>query len=204
MRVLFAHGFEGSPNGGKPTHMIEELGWDVVAPVMSVKGWNIEQETEVLLELIDSDDFDLIVGSSMGGLAAANASELRPDATFGVLLIAPAFGLEEMWHKRLSISEMEYWEKKDEYPYKGFELEMTLGWDFMQTASRMSWPQLNHPTVILHGIQDDVVPIENSRRVIREQANVIELMELDDGHRMQKSKPHFQRAAEMCLDKLRT
>ena len=204
MQVLFAHGFEGSPNGGKPTHMIEELGWDVVAPVMSVKGWNIEQETEVLLELIDSDDFDLIVGSSMGGLAAANASELRPDATFGVLLIAPAFGLEEMWHKRLSISEMEYWEKKDEYPYKGFELEMTLGWDFMQTASRMSWPQLNHPTVILHGIQDDVVPIENSRRVIREQANVIELMELDDGHRMQEAKPHFQRAAEMCLDKLRT
>ena len=109
-----------------------------------------------------------------------------------------------MWHKRLSISEMEYWEKKDEYPYKGFELEMTLGWDFMQTASRMSWPQLNHPTVILHGIQDDVVPIENSRRVIREQANVIELIELDDGHRMQKSKPHFQRAAEMCLDNLRT
>ena len=204
MRVLFAHGFEGSPNGGKPTHMIEELGWDVVAPVMSVKGWNIEQETEVLLELIDSSDFDLIVGSSMGGLAAANASALRPDAEFGVLLIAPAFGLEEMWHKRLSISEMEYWEKKDEYPYKGFELEMTLGWDFMQTASRMSWPQLNHPTVILHGIQDDVVPIENSRRIAREQANVIELMELNDGHRMQESKPHFQRAAELCLDELRT
>ena len=204
MRVLFAHGFEGSPNGGKPTHMIEELGWDVVAPVMSANGWNIEQETEVLLELIDSGDFDLIVGSSMGGLAAANASALRPDAAFGVLLIAPAFGLEEMWHERLTTSEMTNWEQQDAYPYKGFELEMTLGWDFMQTASRMSWPQLNHPTVILHGIQDDVVPIENSRRVAQQQANVIELMELDDGHRMQESKPHFQRAAEMCLDKLRT
>ena len=47
MRVLFAHGFEGSPDGGKPTYMIEELGWDVVAPVMSEKGWNIEQETAV-------------------------------------------------------------------------------------------------------------------------------------------------------------
>ena len=204
MRVLFAHGFEGSPNGGKPTHMIEELGWDVVAPVMSANGWNIEQETEVLLELIDSGDFDLIVGSSMGGLAAANASALRPDAAFGVLLIAPAFGLEEMWHERLTTSEMTNWEQQDAYPYKGFELEMTLGWDFMQTASRMSWPQLNHPAVILHGIQDDVVPIENSRRVAQQQANVIELMELDDGHRMQESKPHFQRAAEMCLDKLRT
>ena len=61
MRVLFAHGFEGSPDGGKPPYMIEELGWDVVAPVMSANGWNIEQETEVLLEHIDDGGFDLVV-----------------------------------------------------------------------------------------------------------------------------------------------
>jgi len=200
MRVLFAHGFEGSPDGGKPTHMIEELGWDVVAPVMSANGWNIEQETKVLLAEIDAGDFDLVAGSSMGGLAAANASALRPDASFGLLLIAPAFGLAEMWHNRLSNSEMKLWKDTDEYEYRGFELEMILGWDFMQTAEQMSWPKLNHPTVILHGIQDDVVPIENSRRVMQEQANVVELIELDDGHRMQQSKSHFERAAELLVN----
>ena len=204
MRVLFAHGFEGSPNGGKPTHMIEKLGWDVVAPVMSSKGWNIEQETGVLLEHLDAGDFDLVVGSSMGGLAAANASALRPDVSFGLLLIAPAFGLAEMWHNRLSTSEMKQWQDTDAYEYRGFELKMTLGWDFMQTAERMSWPELNHPAVILHGIQDDVVPLENSRRVAREQSQVVELIELDDEHRMQQAKPHFRRAAEICLDALRT
>ena len=199
MRVLFAHGFEGSPDGGKPTHMIEELGWEVVAPVMSEKGWNIEQETEVLLEYIDAGDFDLIAGSSMGGLAAANASALRPDARFGLLLIAPAFGLAEMWHNRLSAPEMAEWERTDAYAYRGFELEMSLGWDFMQTAERMSWPELNHPTVILHGVQDDVVPIENSRRMSRENTNVVALMEIEDSHRMQEAKVHFARAAELCL-----
>ena len=106
MKVLFAHGFEGTPDGGKPTYMSEALGWDVVSPVMSKKGWNIEQETDVLLEYIDAGDFDIIAGSSMGGLAAANASALRPDAQFGLLLIAPAFGLAEMWHERLNPSEM--------------------------------------------------------------------------------------------------
>ncbi len=79
MKVLFAHGFEGTPDGGKPTYMREELGWDVVAPVMSDHGWNIEQQTSVLLELIDAEEFDLVAGSSMGGLAAANASQLRPE-----------------------------------------------------------------------------------------------------------------------------
>ena len=112
-----------------------------------------QQETNVLLEHLDSEKFDLVAGSSMGGLAAANASRLRPEMGFGVLLIAPAFGLEEMWYNRLSVDEMKQWETSDAYLYQGFELEMTLGWDFMQTAMEMSWPELNHPTVILHGLR---------------------------------------------------
>ena len=77
MRVLFAHGVEGSPDGSKPTYMTEELGWDLTTPVMSELGWNIEQETEVLMRILDEEGpFDLLAGSSMGGLAIANASAL--------------------------------------------------------------------------------------------------------------------------------
>lgn len=77
MRVLFAHGFESSPDGSKPTYMREELGWEVTTPVMSELGWNIEQETEVLIRILDEEGpFDLLAGSSMGGLAIANASAL--------------------------------------------------------------------------------------------------------------------------------
>ncbi len=201
MRVLFAHGFEGSPDGGKPTYMSETLGWDVVAPVMSEKGWNIEQETDVLLEYIDAGDFDLIAGSSMGGLAAANASALRPDSQFGLLLIAPAFGLAEMWRNALSDEEMGHWKQTDAraYHHHGFGHDLTLDWEFMQTAEKMSWPKLNHPTVILHGTQDDIVPIENSRRIAHEDSNVVALMEIEDGHRMQEAKGHFAKAAELCL-----
>ena len=200
MKVLFAHGFEGAPDGGKPTYMDEELGWDIVAPVMSTNGWNIKQETSVLLEHIDAGDFDLIIGSSMGGLAAANASHLRPDAKFGLILIAPAFGLAEMWSERLSEDEINHWKDTDEYLYRGFELEMTLRWDFIETAMQMSWPKINHPTVILHGNKDDIVPIENSRLVADNEPNVIALIELDDGHRMQQSKAHFATAANICLN----
>ena len=66
LRVLFAHGFEGSATGTKPTYMREALGWDVTAPLMSELGWSIESQTEVLLRHIDSGEFDLIAGSSMG------------------------------------------------------------------------------------------------------------------------------------------
>ena len=57
--------------------MTEELGWDLTTPVMSELGWNIEQETEVLIRILDEEGpFDLLAGSSMGGLAIANASAL--------------------------------------------------------------------------------------------------------------------------------
>ena len=77
--------------------MKEALGWDVTAPVMSELGWSIASQTEVLLRHLDEGDFDLVVGSSMGGLAAANASSMRPEAEVRLLLIAPAFGLAENW-----------------------------------------------------------------------------------------------------------
>ena len=155
----------------------------------------------MLLDHIDAEEFDLVAGSSMGGLAAANASALRPNARFGLLLIAPAFGLAEMWRSNLSPEEMQAWEDGDgrAYHHHGFGHDITLGWDFMQTAERMSWPELNHPTVILHGVQDDVVPIENSRRMSRENTNVVTLMEIEDSHRMQEAKVHFAKAAELCL-----
>ena len=66
MRVLFAHGFEGSPTGSKPTYMREALGWKVTAPKMSELGWSIASQTDVLIKHLDEGEYDLVVGSSMG------------------------------------------------------------------------------------------------------------------------------------------
>lgn len=195
IRVLFAHGFEGTPEGSKPSYMRDELGWDVVAPSMSELGWTIEQETEVLLRIIDEDGpFDIIAGSSMGGLAAANASNLRPDEKFSLLLIAPAFGLGDLWREGAKPEGLAQWEKDGSIPYfmNGLGIEVTLNWEFFLSAERMSWPKLNHPTVILHGNLDDIVPIENSRKVAKEDAHVVELIEIEDEHRMQKARFQFE------------
>lgn len=198
VKVLFAHGFEGTPNGSKPTYMADEFGWEVISPKMSELGWTIEQETEVLLRVLDEDGpFDLIAGSSMGGLAAANASALRPDENFALLLIAPAFGLADLWRKGAGEDGLAEWKEHGEAPYfhHGFEENIMLGWDFMESAELMSWPELAHPTVILHGTEDDVVPIENSRKVAAG-SELVELVEIEDGHRMLKSLDHLASAVE--------
>jgi len=183
--VLFAHGFEGSPTGSKPTYMVEALGWDVTAPKMSELGWSIASQTEVLIRLLDKGDFDLVVGSSMGGLAAANASSMRPQAETRLLLLAPAFGLAENW-EGMEETGRSAWKTTGERRYTGYELDIVLPWEFMESAEKMSWPRPAHPTAIMHGKYDEVVPISFSRRVAEGCENV-SLHETDDSHRMKES-----------------
>ena len=183
--MLFAHGFEGSPTGSKPTYMTEALGWDVTAPKMSELGWSIASQTEVLIRLLDKGDFDLVIGSSMGGLAAANASSMRPQTETRLLLIAPAFGLAENW-EGMEEAGRSAWKTTGERRYTGYELDIVLPWEFMESAEKMSWPRPSHPTAIMHGKYDEVVPISFSRKVAEGCENVT-LHETDDSHRMKDS-----------------
>ena len=198
MKVIFAHGFEGSPQGSKPTYMQETLGWSVDAVDMPRLGWSIQNQSDALLQTIDdTHDFDLLVGSSMGGLAAANASARRPDRNFKVILLAPAFGLHGLWNSRLNQTQLDHWKRTKKYNYVGFSIDIWLGWDFMESAERMSWPSPSHPTVIIHGSSDDTVPIANSRKAAHESPAVNRLIEVQDEHRLQGSLPTILTAAEI-------
>ena len=165
--------------------MVEALGWDVTAPKMSELGWSIASQTEVLIRLLDKGDFDLVVGSSMGGLAAANASSMRPQAETRLLLLAPAFGLAENW-EGMEEAGRSAWKTTGERRYTGYELDIVLPWEFMESAEKMSWPRPAHPTAIMHGKYDEVVPISFSRKVAEGCENV-SLHETDDSHRMKES-----------------
>ena len=165
--------------------MMEALGWDVTAPKMSELGWSIASQTEVLIRLLDKGDFDLVIGSSMGGLAAANASSMRPQTETRLLLIAPAFGLAENW-EGMEEAGRSAWKTTGERRYTGYDLVIVLPWEFMESAEKMSWPRPAHPTAIMHGKYDEVVPISFSRKVAEGCENVI-LHETDDSHRMKDS-----------------
>ena len=195
MRVLFAHGFEGGPSGSKPTYMREVLGWDVTSPIMSGLGWDIESQTKVLLRCIDEHDFDLVIGSSMGGLAAANASSMRRDSDFRLLLIAPAFGLSDSW-EGLSENELADWKNSG----VRFELEIDLDWSFMEAAESMSWPEVAHHTTIVHGSKDDVVSLSVSETV-SSISEMVELVVIDDGHRMKKCLPKLESLASDLMSR---
>jgi len=80
---------------------------------------------------------------------------------------------------------LDSWREEGIRRYSGFELEIDLGWDFMEAARRMSWPEIKHQTTIIHGSKDDVVPLEVSQRVSKG-SDLVDLVVIDDDHRMKE------------------
>lgn len=201
MRVTFAHGLWSSTESSKVRYM-RELGWDVVAIDMHRHGWNQQEQTRAVLNAIDEQGpFDLLIGSSFGGLATANAAALRSELDLRLLLLAPAFGYHELLHDQLTPAEMEAWERTNEHRFHppGWESPVTLPYDFVKAAADVSWPHLNHPTVVMHGTKDDVVPISNSERALLH-AEHAHLVPVDDGHRLHASLHHLPSLAERLLN----
>ena len=68
----------------------------------------------------------------------------------------------------------------------------------MEDAREMSWPTIRHQTTIIHGSKDDIVPLEVSRRV-SEVSELVDLVVIDDGHRMKESLSHLSDIASSLM-----
>ena len=200
MRVLFAHGLWSAPGGSKPSYMKEVLGWDVVCPDMRRNGWGVSsQALTVRQELESSGSFDILIGSSFGALAIANAIE-GYEGDSRLALLAPAFGVYDTLASQIGDQAMEMWREDGVRSFipPDWEEEVLLSWSFMEDALACGWPVLQHRTVILHGRGDDVVPVENSYKASRE-SEVTDLVEVDDGHRLAESLDMLPDLVSMVL-----
>ena len=201
MRVLWAHGLWGRPDGSKPTHISGNLGWEVEGLVMSRLGWSIDDQTSLVLEAIgDGCQHDVLMGSSYGALALANASETLPESDLRLVLMAPAFGMREGFERLIGEDLVSRWQLGGSLPFThdGTDEEVVLSWGFMEALGHRSWPELRHPTVIIHGSGDDIVPLENSLKVA--QSPLVNLIEVEDDHRLHESLGIIPEAVEMVLD----
>lgn len=186
--VLYLHGFASDPNGSKATHfrrVFAERGVPFVAPDLNAGDFPritlSSMQTVARRALGELSDREcVIVGSSMGGYAAAHlAAELEATLTppRALILFAPAFHLARLWKGRLSADRRERWRQQDrldlgtQHPagHPAFVryaiVEDAERWDARPLVLRV-------PTLILHGERDESVPIRSSRDFARTRPNV--------------------------------
>lgn len=187
MKVLFAHGFEGVPNGRKARYLRDVAGLDVVAPLMNGKGWGFEDHVTVASDtLSENPDIELCVGSSMGAFAIAAAAARHRQRKLQLLLLAPAIGIHQAWIEQLGEDGMKLWAEMGslQYHHQGVGHHVELPYRLFTECREAADVTCTHPTVIIHGLRDDVVPVENALALARRSPGVRRLYAVDDGHRL--------------------
>ena len=193
MKILFAHGFEGSCSGTKPRYLRDTLGHEVIAPTMYARGWTFEGHVDMVPIPSISTGISISSGSSMEGLPAVALSQ-RPDRSVRAVLLAPAVGIHEAWADDLGQAGMRDWAETGtrRYLHRGLDEYLDLPYDFWCQCRDAAGVGVTHPCIIVHGIDDTVVPIERSEALQARSTGVIDLVRVDDGHRLHKALPQME------------
>ena len=147
----------------------------------------------------------ILIGSSMGGQTAAWYAARHPDRISANLLIAPAF---RFFQNRLDEFEPELvaqLKKEGSVTFKNAWTEVTIGRALFDDAVRYPMetllPDYRTPTLIIHGTEDDSVPIADSVRFVEQsRARPLDLLLIGGGdHRLSDHKATlFQEMQNFC------
>jgi uncharacterized protein len=126
-----------------------------------------------------------LIGSSLGGWMATLFAAKHPTLVDRMVLVAPAFDFGERWRERLGEDGVERWLAGEETLFQGADgVAVPVHPNFYIEASALPQrPIAPVPALILHGVRDEIIPIESSRRYANEVSRV-ELIELPADHRL--------------------
>lgn len=189
MNYFYLHGFASSPQSAKAIYLRErlaELQIDLKIPDLNQGDFSrltiTRQIAQVEAELPAGVPVTLI-GSSLGGLIAAWLGQ-RQLQVQRLVLLAPAFQFLSHWERALGAEKLQMWQMNQHimvYHY-GENRSLPLDYEFVLDTEQYRDEQLWRPipTLILHGRQDEVIPIQASRDFGRRPW--VELIELDSDH----------------------
>lgn len=204
--VIYLHGFASSPSSRKAQFFGEKLsheGFTVDTPDLAAGDFEhltLSGQLQILEKLLSAGPV-VLFGSSMGGYLAALAAARHPDQIQKVILLAPAFGFYDLWKKEVGQEKLETWRKNGTISvfHYGEGRELPLAFHLMEDAAQFeAFPEIRQPGLLFHGVDDPLVPIEQSRRYAASRPN-IHLLEFRSGHELTDVLDDMWKAARTFL-----
>lgn len=190
MQYIYLHGFASAPKSAKAQALSDrfaEIQTQLKIPDLNAGNFSqltiTRQINQVATEFLDDLPVTLI-GSSLGGLVSAHLGQQYQQVQ-RLILLAPAFNFLSHWLPKLGDEAIKRWQDENYlmvYHY-GEERSLPLSYEFVKDAQKYQEDVLQRPvpTLILHGIEDEVIPITASRDFARLRPWV-NLIELDSDH----------------------
>ena len=189
---IYLHGFASSPNSSKARYLREsrftEIGLKLQVLDLNqgdFTGLTLTRQINLTVDAFANGSTPVtLIGSSFGALTAAWVAQ-QQNRVENLVLLAPAFGFPQSWYARLSSAQIEQWRESgylSVYHY-GENRQIPLHYKFLEDAEQYSISDLKRscPTLIVHGKNDNVVPIRVSRDYAQQHSQV-KLVELDSDH----------------------
>lgn len=191
MNYLYLHGFASAPQSTKAIYLrdrFHELNQSLLIPDLNQNDFfslmltRQIQQCENILSNYPGDW--IIIGSSFGGLTATWLAQ-HNIAIKQLVLLAPAFYFLQYWERQLGPEQLHQWQQIgsiDVYHY-GVQRSVPLSYLFWQDASQYNESDLQRdlPTLIFHGINDDIIHIQSSHQYSQSKTHC-ELVALDSDH----------------------
>jgi predicted esterase YcpF (UPF0227 family) len=191
LQYIYLHGFASAPKSAKAQALSDRFAKiQTQLKIPDLNAGNFSQLTitrqinQVAAEFLDDDLPVTLIGSSLGGLVSAHLGQQYQQVQ-RLILLAPAFNFLSHWLPKLGDEAVKRWQDENYltvYHY-GEERSLPLSYKFVTDAQKYQEGVLQRPvpTLILHGIEDEVIPIIASRDFARSRPWV-KLIELDSDH----------------------
>lgn len=189
-RVVYLHGFASSPASKKARFFGERfaaLGVDVDVPALDGGDFfslTLTSQLRIIEQTVRGERVTLM-GSSLGGYLAALYAARHANVD-RIILMAPAFGFFRRWSAELGADTIRNWRDSGRRTVTHYGLggETPLGWGLMEDSEQYEEePDVRQPTLIFHGVNDVVVPVEASRHFAATRGNVT-LREYNSDHEL--------------------
>lgn len=189
-RIVYLHGFASSPKSKKAgifKQRLEAEGFEVAVPDLNGSGFarlTISGMLEIVRAAAGAGPVSL-VGSSLGGYTAALYAARQAEVE-RIVLLAPAFGFARRWMAELGDETITRWRETGERMVFNYAAgrEEPIGWSLIEDAlGYEDEPAVLQPTLIVHGVNDDVVPVEVSRAYTRTRTSST-LIEVESDHEL--------------------
>ncbi|MDI9639278.1 YqiA/YcfP family alpha/beta fold hydrolase [Geitlerinema splendidum] len=199
VHYLYLHGFASSPQSAKAQDLgdrFSRLNLSLNIPDLNQGDFShltLTRQIQQVSALFPPGEAVRLIGSSFGGLTSAWLGEKYPQVE-RLVLLAPAFGFLEHWLPQIGEVQLRQWQQENYqavYHY-GEKRSLPLHYGFISDVRQYCELQLTRPvpTLILHGIEDRVIPIQASRDYQRDRPWV-QLVELDSDHSLGNVLPEI-------------
>jgi uncharacterized protein len=190
--VIYLHGFASGPGSKKARFFAGQFrhhGIDLAIPDLAAGDFahlTVSGQLRAIEQACAGSEVRLMMGSSLGGYLASLYAAAHPQQVERVVMMAPAFDFAARWRERLGEEAFKQWEQSGELPvyHYGAGGAAQVGFELYTDAlDHAPFPEVKQPALIFHGLRDEVVPAELSKRFAAERPGA-QLRLFDSDHEL--------------------